>query len=202
MAALGGAVAAVVLLASPHAALAGAPCPGADLVPEPGNTDRVEAAVLCTINRERAAARLVPLKRAPKLDLSARFHTVTMVRRHFLAHEAPGHPTLLARVRGYGYFAGARDGIYAENIGAGPTTNGTAQALIVSWMNSPEHRSNILYPAFRDIGISAIPAPPDPAFFADFPSTVYTTDFGTRYTRPRCVRRTVSGAPRRYCRRT
>lgn len=158
--------------------------------------------MLCLVNRERQAAHRVALRRAPKLDLSARFHTASMVHRHFLAHEAPGQPSLLARVRGYGYFAGARDGIYGENVGVGPTTNGTARAMTASWMGSPEHRLNILYPAFRDVGIAAVPAGPDPAFYADFPSTVYTTDFGTRYTRPRCIRRPATGtsAPRRYCR--
>jgi uncharacterized protein YkwD len=204
---VGGAVAIAALFVGPQAARAGAGCPDEDLVPTAANAAQVEQAVLCAINRERRAAGVVALNRAPKLDLSARFHTVSMVRRHFLAHEAPGHPTLLARVRGFGYFAGARDGIYAENVGAGPSYHGTARAMVTAWMESAGHRANILYAPFRDVGISAVPAPPDPAFFAGFPSTVYTTDFGTRYVRRRCViRRTTtvtsgSAAPRRrYCR--
>lgn len=198
----------VALFASAQSPAAAANCPDQDIVPATSNLPRVEAAVLCLLNGERRAARLVPLNRAPKLDLSARFHTVSMVRKHFFAHEAPGHPTLLARIRGFGYFAGARDGIYAENVGAGPAYHGTARSMVTSWMGSPNHRANILHAPFRDIGISAIPTGPDPAFFADFPSTVYTTDFGTRYVRRRCVwrrtttTRTGSAAPRRrYCRR-
>ena len=197
----------LVVMSFTGVAAAAAPCPDEDLVPDSGNAPRVEAAVLCAINRERAAAGRVTLTRSPKLDLSARFHTVTMVREHFLAHEAAGHPSLLARVRGYGYFAGARDGIYAENVGAGPTTNGTARAMIDAWMQSATHRLNLLHPPFRNVGISAVPAGPDPAFFADYPSTVYTTDFGTRYVRRRCIRRrttstrTGGATPRRrYCR--
>jgi uncharacterized protein YkwD len=207
LAVLGGAVAACALLWSVPAGAFGAGCADEDLVPTSADAPRVEIAVLCTINRERARARLTPLRRAPKLDLSARFHTVSMIRRHFLAHEAPGHPSLLARIRGFGYFAGARDGIYSENIGAGPSTNGTAHALIEAWMASPGHRENLMLPAFRDIGISAVPAPPDRAFFADFPSTVYTTDFGTRYLRRRCARgpagaRSPRATPQqRWCRR-
>lgn len=196
------------LVVLPGAATA-ADCPDETLVPTADNIVQVEAAVLCTINRERTAVGLVPLQRAAKLNLSARFHTVTMVRRHFLGHEAPGHPSLLARVRGYGYFAGARDGIYAENVGVGPSTNGTARSLVEAWMSSPGHRANLMHAPFRDVGIAAVLAPPDPAFFANYSSTVYTTDFGTRYERRRCVRRT-STAPRtgsatprrRYCRRT
>lgn len=206
LAAVGGVVAAMAVAASPaHAELS---CPYADLVPAPDNLARVENAVLCLLNQERAAARLHTLKRAPKLDLSARFHTASMVTTHVLAHEWSGHPTLLARVRGYGYFNGARGGIYAENIGAGPSYHGTAGSMVGSWMSSPDHRANILYAPFRDVGISALGAPKDRAFFADFPSTVFTTDFATRYDRPRCVtpRRRVSPSGsatprRRYCRR-
>jgi uncharacterized protein YkwD len=187
---------------------AGASCPDGDLIPAPDNLEHVENAVLCLLNQERSAAHVHTLARAPKLDLSARFHTASMVSKHFLAHEWPGHPSLLARVRGFGYFNGARDGIYAENIGAGPSYHGTAAAMVESWMSSTDHRANIVYGAFRDVGISAIGAPKDHAFFADFPSTVFTTDFGTRYDRPRCVKprrttpRSGTATPRRrYCRR-
>jgi uncharacterized protein YkwD len=186
---------------------ASAPCPDEDLVPTAHNLDRVEAALLCTMNRERVRAGAVALARAPQLDSSARFHTVDMVRRRYLGHEASGHPPLLARIRGYGYFTGARDGYYAENVGVGPGANGTARALVTAWMDSPSHRTNLLFPSFRDVGISAIATGPDPVFYADFPSTVYTTDFGRRYARPRCVRRaatrtrTTRATPRRrYCR--
>lgn len=211
LAAMGGVVAAAALfsVAVPPALATSASCPDMDLVPAPDNVARVESAVLCIVNQERTAAGRVPLNRAEKLDRSSRFHTIEMVRKHFLAHEAQGHPTLLARVRGFGYFTGARDGIYAENVGAGPTTNGTARALVDSWMGSETHRANIMHGPFRDIGIAAVPAPPDRAFFASFASTVYTTDFATRYVRRYCVWRRVSTAPRtgsatprrRYCRR-
>jgi uncharacterized protein YkwD len=197
---------ALIAFAAPASA---AGCADADLVPAPDNLGRVESAMLCLINRERVAVRLVPLARSVKLDHSALFHSAGMVRNHFLGHEAPGHPTLLARIRGYGYFTGASDGLYAENVGAGPSSNGTARSLMDAWMASPSHRTNLLYSGFRDVGIAAVLAPPDAAFFADYPSTVYTTDFGTRYVRRSCV--TPRSAPRstqglssprkRYCRR-
>jgi uncharacterized protein YkwD len=160
------------------------------------------------INRERGAARLVALRRAPRLDRSAAFHSAEMVRYRFLAHESPGRPSLLTRVTGYGYFKGVSDGLYAENVGAGPSSNDTANALVKAWMDSPPHRANILYPRFRHVGIAAVLAPRDPAFFEDYPSTVYTTDFGRRFKRPSCVRRKRAGStdrsatPRwRFCRR-
>jgi uncharacterized protein YkwD len=183
-------------------------CPDADLVPASDNLRRVEAATLCAINRERGAARLVPLSRAPRLDRSAAFHSAEMVRYRFLAHESPGRPSLLTRVTGYGYFKDVSNGLYAENVGAGPHSNDTANALVKAWMDSPPHRANILYPRFRHVGIAAVLAPRDPAFFADYPSTVYTTDFGRRFKRPSCMRRKRGSAPDRsatprwrFCRR-
>jgi uncharacterized protein YkwD len=188
-------------------AAAAVDCPDADIVPAADNLAQVDAAVLCLINQERGRAGLVPLARSFRLDRSALFHSAEMVRFHFLAHEAAGRPTLLARIRGYGYFNGASNGIYAENVGAGPSSNGTARALMDAWMASPGHRANLLYPAFREVGIAAVLAPPDPAFFSNYPSTVYTTDFGRRYVRLRCTPRRApsptrgSASPRtRYCR--
>jgi uncharacterized protein YkwD len=214
---LGGGLAVAALISAAAPALgAGSPartadvaCPNADLVPASDNLARVEAAVLCLIDRERVGAGLVPLGRSVKLDRSALFHSAEMVRYHFLGHEASGRPSLLARIRGYGYFSGATGGLYAENVGAGPSSNGTAHALMDAWMASPGHRENLLYPRFRDVGIAAVLAPPDRAFFADFPSTVYTTDFGARYVRRRCVIRRPASRPgpgsasprRQYCRR-
>jgi uncharacterized protein YkwD len=202
---------AVGALAAP-ASSAAADCPDAELVPATDNLGRVNAAVLCLINQERTRIGLAALARSWRLDRSSLFHSAEMVQFHFLAHEAAGRPTLLARVRGYGYFKGASNGIYAENVGAGPSSNGTARALMDAWMASPGHRANLLYPAFRDVGIAAVLAPPDPAFFAGYPSTVYTTDFGRRYVRVRCTvqrrppstgRDRGSASPRvRYCRPT
>jgi uncharacterized protein YkwD len=194
--------------AQPVAQVSAAECADTDVVPQADNLSQVESAVLCLINVERVRIGVAPVTRSWRLDRSALFHTADMVRSHYLGHEAAGHPSLLARIRGYGYFNGATGGSYAENVGAGPGDNGTARSLMNAWMNSPGHRTNLLYADFRDVGIAAVLAPPDRAFFADFTSTVYTTDFGRRLVRQRCVlrasprtRTTKPASPRRrYCR--
>jgi uncharacterized protein YkwD len=206
--------AALAVLAGPtvpaaHASTVAAACPDANLVPARDNLPRVEAAVLCLINRERSRANLAALTRSSQLDRSSAWHDTEMVQHHFLSETAPGRTTLIERIRAFGYFNGVKNALYSENVGAGPTTNGTAQALMDAWMASPPHKANILYGNFSDIGIAAVLAPPDPAFFADYPSTVYTTDFGRRFaTKPRCVVRkrkhssSRQAAPRRrYCRK-
>ena len=48
------------------------------------------------------------------------------------------------------------------------------------WMQSPEHRANILTPEWREIGIAAIHADSAGGPYRDSPVTVITTDFGVR----------------------
>lgn len=208
-------VAALAVLAGPavsaaQASTAAGVCPDADLVPARDNLPRVEASVFCLINQTRSHAGLAKLTRSPKLDGSSAWHDGEMLQYRFLSETAPGRTTVLERINRFGYFKGVKNGLYAENVGAGASSNGTPQKLMDAWMASPPHRANILYPNFRDIGIGAILAPPDPAFFANFPSTVYTTDFGRRLGKPHCVarKRRRSGSSsrqatprRRYCRK-
>ena len=49
------------------------------------------------------------------------------------------------------------------------------------WMNSPEHRANILAARWRQIGISAVHVEAAPGMYGGAPVTVITTDFGVRH---------------------
>jgi uncharacterized protein YkwD len=49
------------------------------------------------------------------------------------------------------------------------------------WMASPEHRANILNPAWRQIGIAAVNSPSAPGTYGGHDVTVVTTDFGVRH---------------------
>jgi len=141
---------------------------------------RVQLSILCLLNARRDAHGLPAFARDRRLDVSASFQSADMADGHFFAHEAKGHPLLLQRVLWSHYFSGALTGLYAENIGNGPVPEGTAQALVDAWMDSSDHRANILDPRLRDIGIGTALASPDPAFYADRSSALFTTDFGRR----------------------
>jgi uncharacterized protein YkwD len=176
------AVALALVLALP--ASASASCPDADLQPSAQDLDRVSGAIVCLLNVERAGAGLEALATDPRLHSSASYHTRDMISGHFLAHQGPRpHPPLLMRIVWTGYFADAVAGLYTENLGIGPLQTATARALVSAWMGSEAHRVNILRPEFRDIGVGAAIAPPDPVFYPDQEAAVYTTDFGRRYYR-------------------
>jgi uncharacterized protein YkwD len=48
------------------------------------------------------------------------------------------------------------------------------------WLNSSEHRKNLLNPAWREIGISAVHQSAAPGVFKGMDVTIVTTDFGVR----------------------
>ena len=187
------AASAAVAAARPAPVRAADQCPDSTLEPNAGNLATVAKAIVCEIDLRRADAGLVPLREQRQLDRSSQFQSDDMVESHFVAHNEPGHPSLLTRIRRTGYFKGVSGGLYTENIAVAPQEEASAAEVVQAWMLSDEHRAKILYGRFREIGVGAQIAPPDPAFYADRPSVVYTTDFGRRYWR-RCGFRHAAGA--------
>jgi hypothetical protein len=121
-----------------------------------------------------------------------------MIASHYFAHEASGHPTLLQRVLGAGYFDGAATGLYAENIAVGPSNEPTAHAVVDAWLASPDHRANLFDGRLLEVGLGAGMTGRDPAFYSNYPSVVYTADFGRR---DGVVRKVAASRPARGCRR-
>jgi uncharacterized protein YkwD len=155
-------------------------CPDASLTPASDNLDRIDDAVFCLINDQRSQQDQPPLSRRPQLDQSASFQSADMVAHHYFAHDHPGRPSLWERISWTGYFEQAVTGLYAENLLNGPQGTTTPSVMVDAWMESPDHRSNILDPRLHDIGLGASIAPPDGAFYPDQPAVVITTDFGAR----------------------
>ncbi len=101
----------------------------------------------------------------PALQKAARAHTADVIRRNYFSHETKGtNESACERVRRYGY----RYRYCGENIGAYPNPD----AMFKAWMQSPEHRGNILNGKFREIGIGAGRVKANQMKF--------TVDFGTR----------------------
>jgi uncharacterized protein YkwD len=151
--------AATALGASPARAQAPAACASAaePLGSTPSAT--VEAAVVCLVNAERAAARLAPVQTAAALELSAQRHATDMVARGYFAHISPSGGTVDKRARRAGYIT-APCWALGENLGWAPPAAASAQAVVGAWMESPGHRSVILDPDFREIGIGLMTRAP------------------------------------------
>ncbi len=83
-----------------------------------------------------------------KLTAAALGHATRMAQLGFFSHQDPqtgSMPWDRALAAGYSF------SIIAENIAAGYPT---VDMVVTGWMNSPEHRFNILLPGISDTGVA------------------------------------------------
>lgn len=153
-------------------------CANTELRPTKRNLNRIRAATLCLVNRERVIRGERPLAPNARLERAAQGHTQSMVIRGYFAHVGPGGSTVLTRVRAAGYLFGARGRFeVGENIAWGTRRQSTPRAIVAAWMASPAHRANILDPRFRDTAVGVSPRLPW-SLAGDQPGGIYTQDFG------------------------
>ncbi|HTL39592.1 MAG TPA: CAP domain-containing protein [Methylomirabilota bacterium] len=105
--------------------------------------------ILNLANHDRSDKGLSPLSLNPVLSLAALAKAQDMINNRYFAHTSPEgvNPWYWFRALGYKYtYAG-------ENLAAGFTD---PNDLENSWMNSPDHRANILSPFYGDVGLAVV----------------------------------------------
>jgi uncharacterized protein YkwD len=135
----------VALVADVPAASAG--CPGAGAAGAAPGTQR--AALLCVINRKRAAHGLRALKLDRRIQRAAGRHARDMKRHRYFAHQRAGGPDLTTRLRRAGWTGRA----WGEAIAYACGPAASPRATVRAWMNSPPHRAIILSGTYRSGGI-------------------------------------------------
>jgi uncharacterized protein YkwD len=123
-------------------------CPGANLRVRPATVAEVRAAVICLVNRQRAARHLPPLRQSQALDRSAEGWTRTMVRDDIFSHGT----SFANRIT----HAGVSWSDAGENIATGFAT---PREIVTAWMASAGHCRNILDPNFRLVGVGVVARP-------------------------------------------
>jgi uncharacterized protein YkwD len=123
-----------------------------------------EAGVLAAVNAARTANGLRPLRLDLTLRSAARSHSPDMLRWNYFAHGA-----FAARMAAF-HVQGRQAG---ENLAWGSGPYGRAGTMISEWLASPEHRENLLSPAFSRIGIGLVRG----SFQGTAGATVVTADF-------------------------
>ncbi|MEU4509909.1 CAP domain-containing protein [Nonomuraea wenchangensis] len=116
--------------------------------------------VVTLTNAARARRGCGPLRVDAGLTRSARTHALEMARTGQLTHNSPGGDSPWDRMERAGYRYGA-----AENIGAGYST---AEEAVRGWLDSPDHRRNILDCGLRAIGVGVASGPDGPWWTQDF----------------------------------
>lgn len=177
-----GALLATVALALGSAAPAAADpaCPGSDLQPTADNLAQVEAATLCLINVQRAQYGLGALTANSVLQAAALQHSQDMVKNNFFSHDSSSGEDFEDRILRFNYAPPNTQWVAGENIAWGTLSLSTADAIVVSWMNSPEHRANILDKQYLELGVGIEPSTPS----GDPTGATYTADFGAHATGP------------------
>jgi uncharacterized protein YkwD len=137
----------------------------------------LEDRILVALNRIRVRHGLVPLRLNSALGASSVEHSREMGMQGYFAHTSPEGTTLWQRIVPQYNPAGHASFAVGENLlWSSPTIR--ALAAMSLWMRSPEHRTNILSPRWREVGVGAVRFANAPGVFGGLPVTIITTDFG------------------------
>jgi uncharacterized protein YkwD len=115
-----------------------------------------QRAMRCVLNSTRRSAGLSALRTVPRLNRSALLRAKAIRRCDQFSHRPCGQSFVGVFVR-VGYLG--RSGTVGENLAWGEAPAGTPRDVIAQWLASPEHRSNLLWPGWHDIGIAVLKAP-------------------------------------------
>jgi uncharacterized protein YkwD len=109
---------------------------------------REERELFASVNQARRAQRLAPLRWDDALAAAARKHAKVMAVRGSAQHGFEGEPSLSSRVK--------QEGVHfrwlSENVTQGPTP----RSIHAQFINSPEHRANILDRDMDSIGVGVV----------------------------------------------
>jgi uncharacterized protein YkwD len=152
---------------------------GATVTRRSGAMQSLEAGVLVEVNNLRRARGLVPLRLSSKLSLAARQHSAEMAARGYFSHSSADGSHFDRRIARFYPMGSRRYWSVGENLlWSSPDVD--AGGALHMWLNSPEHRKNMLTARWREIGIAAVHSPSAPGTFGGREVTIVTTDFGVR----------------------
>jgi uncharacterized protein YkwD len=128
-------------------------------------------------NKARTERGLKVLCVHPTLTRAARAHSQEMLDKDYASHNSFNGESVKKRLERFGYTFG-RYSYYAigENVAWGCGSYGAPDRIFKWWMNSSNHRSNILSKKFQEVGIGARTG----TFKSCDHATMYTVDFATR----------------------
>jgi uncharacterized protein YkwD len=154
-------------------------CVSADAMPGQTAVEDLRAATLCLMNAERTARGLGRLQSEPLLGRVAAGYARQMVRGQFFDHTSPAGSTMLARIKATSYLRDVTSWSVGENLAWGTGALATPRAMVRAWMQSAEHRANLLDRHFADVGIGVAAGAPVALEPGELGGT-YVTDFGRR----------------------
>jgi uncharacterized protein YkwD len=129
-------------------------------------------AVTCLVNWARTHDSRKRLVRRPALQLAATLKGERVASCGQFSH-TPCGSAVTAAVHAAGY----RYATFGENLFAGTWGQVSAREVVSAWLQSPEHRANILGPRFKDLGAAPVRAH---GLLDGDDAVVWTATFGSR----------------------
>ena len=136
--------------------------------------------MLADINAFRSQHHLARLRLSRPLTVAARAHTRQMAQDGYFAHESANGGAFWKRLQSVYASSPWHYWSVGENLLWSSPRVAPAQAL-QQWLASPEHRHNLMNPAWREIGVAAVHADHAPGVYNGLDVTIDTTDFGVRH---------------------
>jgi uncharacterized protein YkwD len=139
----------------------------------------LEQGVFADINAFRTQHKLAPLRLSVSLTTAAREHSQQMAAQGYFAHESADGSAFWKRIqRVYPASSWGSWSVGENLLWSSPDVD--AQGALQMWLDSPEHRANLLTARWREIGVSALHVAAAPGTFNGLDVTIVTTDFGVR----------------------
>jgi uncharacterized protein YkwD len=139
----------------------------------------LEQGVLYGMNALRREHGLAPLRLSAGLTSAARKHSTDMATRGYFSHTSANGFSFDRRIARFYPMGHKRYWSVGENLLWSSPNVEPARALDM-WLNSPEHRKNMLTARWREIGLAAVHVPSAPGTFGGREVTIVTADFGVR----------------------
>jgi uncharacterized protein YkwD len=173
-------VAAVAALAFPsrgHAADSN--CANAYAEPDQISVRDYATALFCVANETRREWGRDPLEPQRNLARAAGWQADDMTEHDYFSHTQPDGDGLGERLDRANFIPSSDRWRAGENLAAGRGPDGSPAAIVNGWMNSREHRVNLLDPGYTMAGIAASRGWPGSAY-PDDDSLTIAMDFGWR----------------------
>jgi uncharacterized protein YkwD len=143
-------------------------CPGGEILDAPLRSQA--ETMVCLVNYARTQDGLQPVSTVGLLNESSLAKARKIVRCTDFNHDACGEDAA-ADARGAGY-----NGAWGENLYIAEGRHGSPRVALDGWLNSPEHRENLLTPDWRTQGIAVEKVA---RFGDDRNVTLWVNQFGT-----------------------
>lgn len=131
-------------------------------------TDFSSDSLLASTNADRALDKEAPLTINAQLAAAAQAKANDLVTKDYWAHNSPTGTTPwdFITAAGYQYQAAGENLAYGFN---------NASQTVIGWMNSPEHRANILNTSYQNVGFGVASSP---NYQGKGPETVVVAEYG------------------------